>query len=148
MIMFSSDVSARGMDYPDVSCIVQVGLPMSVEQYIHRLGRTARGVGVSGHAILLLSDFERPFLSDLKTFGVKEVSAPPLTAEVESILANGMHVNATQPASEADRATQVTLTLPCLFVYVLSHPGIACAASRRTHLSVCSGVSFNETFFL
>eukprot|EP01036_Dinobryon_divergens_P031075 gene31075-40415_t len=41
VIMFSSDVSARGMDYPDVSLVVQVGTT-SRDQYIHRLGRTAR----------------------------------------------------------------------------------------------------------
>ena len=40
-IMFSSDVTARGMDYPDVSYVLQVGLT-DRSQYIHRLGRTAR----------------------------------------------------------------------------------------------------------
>lgn len=40
-ILFSSDVSARGMDYPDVTFVLQVGLTER-EQYIHRLGRTVR----------------------------------------------------------------------------------------------------------
>ena len=56
VIMFTSDVSARGMDYPDVTFVVQVGLT-GVEQYIHRLGRTARA-GKEGGGILLLADFE------------------------------------------------------------------------------------------
>jgi len=60
-IMFSSDVSARGMDYPDVSTSVQVGLPSDKAQYIHRLGRTGRG-GKGGGGVLLLSDFEESFL--------------------------------------------------------------------------------------
>lgn len=47
-IMFTSDVSARGMDYPDISMVIQVGLPESKAQYIHRLGRTARA-GKSGN---------------------------------------------------------------------------------------------------
>ena len=38
-ILFSSDVSARGMDYPDVSHVLQVGLT-GRENYVHRLGRT------------------------------------------------------------------------------------------------------------
>ena len=42
LIMFSSDVSARGMDYPDVTAVIQVGMPSDKAQYIHRLGRTAR----------------------------------------------------------------------------------------------------------
>lgn len=55
-ILFSSDVSARGMDYPDVTFVLQVGLTEK-EQYIHRLGRTARA-GKSGSGTLLLYDFE------------------------------------------------------------------------------------------
>ncbi|KAE8452683.1 hypothetical protein EG329_013942 [Mollisiaceae sp. DMI_Dod_QoI] len=42
-IMFSSDVTARGMDFPNVSHVVQIGLPPNTEQYIHRIGRTGRG---------------------------------------------------------------------------------------------------------
>ena len=41
LILFSSDVTARGMDYPDVTKVIQIGWT-SREQYIHRLGRTAR----------------------------------------------------------------------------------------------------------
>ena len=42
-IMLSSDVTARGMDFPNVTHVIQIGLPPSEEQYIHRIGRTARG---------------------------------------------------------------------------------------------------------
>jgi ATP-dependent RNA helicase MSS116 len=42
LVMFSSDVSARGLDYPDVTSVIQVGMPSDRAQYIHRLGRTAR----------------------------------------------------------------------------------------------------------
>ncbi|KAF1784108.1 P-loop containing nucleoside triphosphate hydrolase [Phytophthora cactorum] len=60
MIMFSSDVSARGVDYPDVSLVLQVGLT-DRDQYIHRLGRTARA-GMEGRGILVLADFEKSML--------------------------------------------------------------------------------------
>ena len=52
------------MDYPDVSLVVQVGLPANKEQYVHRLGRTARA-GKEGRGILLLSSFETRFLDEL-----------------------------------------------------------------------------------
>ncbi|CAM9673398.1 unnamed protein product, partial [Ascophyllum nodosum] len=65
LIMFTSDVSARGMDYPDVSAVLQVGLPSDKAQYIHRLGRTARA-GKAGHGVLLLCEFESSFLSEVK----------------------------------------------------------------------------------
>ena len=61
LIMFSSDVSARGMDYPDVTAVIQVGMPSSKEQYIHRLGRTGRA-GKAGGGYLLLTPEENPFI--------------------------------------------------------------------------------------
>ena len=41
-ILFTSDVSARGIDYPRVSLVLQYGAPANKDSYIHRLGRTAR----------------------------------------------------------------------------------------------------------
>ena len=64
-ILFTSDVSARGIDYPDVTHVVQVGIPESREQYIHRLGRTARA-GKEGKGLLVLFPFESRFLSELR----------------------------------------------------------------------------------
>lgn len=64
VVMFSSDVSARGMDYPGITEVIQVGLT-DREQYIHRLGRTARA-GREGAGLLLLADFEaRALLQEL-----------------------------------------------------------------------------------
>lgn len=42
-LLFSTDVTARGLDFPNVSHVIQIGLPPSQEQYIHRIGRTGRG---------------------------------------------------------------------------------------------------------
>ncbi|TKA55254.1 hypothetical protein B0A53_02224 [Rhodotorula sp. CCFEE 5036] len=62
-VLFSSDVTARGMDFPNVTTVIQVGLPASGEQYIHRLGRTARAGGTAkGVGILILAPFETFFL--------------------------------------------------------------------------------------
>ena len=70
--MFTSDVSARGMDFSGVSHVVQVGMPDSRETYIHRLGRTGRA-GNDGKGLLILSDVERGFLSnDLKDLDIVE----------------------------------------------------------------------------
>ncbi|KAI9995597.1 hypothetical protein PInf_012662 [Phytophthora infestans] len=63
VMMFSSDVSARGVDYPDVSLVLQVGLT-DRDQYIHRLGRTARA-GMKGKGVLILTEFETPLLDKL-----------------------------------------------------------------------------------
>ena len=60
-IMFASDVIGRGMDFPNVSLVIQVGLPSSGEQYVHRVGRTARA-GNEGRAVILLTQRESFFL--------------------------------------------------------------------------------------
>jgi len=73
-IIFSSDVLARGLDMPDVTAVIQVGVPSSRDQYIHRLGRTGRA-GKSGCCTLLLHDFESFFLKQLKDLPVKNLKA-------------------------------------------------------------------------
>lgn len=74
-ILFTSDVSARGVDYPGVSHVVQFGMPSSTEQYVHRLGRTGRA-GAAGKGWLILGGpFETPFLGELKQFDVPINSA-------------------------------------------------------------------------
>lgn len=68
-LLFSSDVSARGVDYPNVSFVLQVGAPSEKAQYIHRLGRTARA-GNAGTGVLLLCDFERAFLKEVEDLDI------------------------------------------------------------------------------
>ena len=43
-VLVSSDISARGVDYPGVTRIIQVGVPSRETMYIHRIGRMARGI--------------------------------------------------------------------------------------------------------
>lgn len=57
-ILLSSDVTARGMDFPNVTHVIQVGIPQSRESYVHRIGRTARG-DKEGEGWLLLADLEK-----------------------------------------------------------------------------------------
>ncbi|KAF9999687.1 hypothetical protein BGZ65_004994, partial [Modicella reniformis] len=47
-VLFTSDISARGVDYPGVGLVIQVGAPLSLNHYIHRIGRTGRGDGKKG----------------------------------------------------------------------------------------------------
>ena len=56
-ILFTSDVSARGMDYPDVTHVIQMGMPKTREFYIHRLGRTGRA-GKEGEGWLFTDKME------------------------------------------------------------------------------------------
>ncbi|PYH84658.1 P-loop containing nucleoside triphosphate hydrolase protein [Aspergillus uvarum CBS 121591] len=60
-VMFASDVVGRGLDFPNVDLVVQVGLPANPDQYVHRVGRTARA-GNDGRAVMLLTERESFFL--------------------------------------------------------------------------------------
>eukprot|EP00559_Dactyliosolen_fragilissimus_P006117 CAMPEP_0184870256 /NCGR_PEP_ID=MMETSP0580-20130426/36898_1 /TAXON_ID=1118495 /ORGANISM="Dactyliosolen fragilissimus" /LENGTH=614 /DNA_ID=CAMNT_0027372241 /DNA_START=303 /DNA_END=2147 /DNA_ORIENTATION=- len=83
-VLFTSDVSARGVDYPDVTDVIQVGLPESREQYIHRLGRTGRA-GKEGQGILLLAPFEANFVKELKNIQISEnEEASQLIARIDN----------------------------------------------------------------
>jgi ATP-dependent RNA helicase MSS116 len=62
-ILFSSDVTARGMDFPEVTHVIQVGPPRDRETYIHRIGRTGRA-GKEGEGYLLLHDGEYEFFQN------------------------------------------------------------------------------------
>ncbi|XP_047153086.1 DEAD-box ATP-dependent RNA helicase 31-like [Vigna umbellata] len=76
LILVTSDVSARGVDYPDVTLVLQVGLPADREQYIHRLGRTGRR-GKEGQGILLLAPWEEFFLSTVKDLPIEKAPVVP-----------------------------------------------------------------------
>ena len=69
-ILLCTDVAARGLDIPDVDWIVQFDPPDDPKEYIHRVGRTARGQGGQGHALLILRPEEIGFLRYLKQANV------------------------------------------------------------------------------
>ncbi|XOB61062.1 DEAD/DEAH box helicase [Campylobacterota bacterium DY0563] len=54
-ILFSTDIASRGLHIDDIDCVINFDLPRSAEDYIHRIGRTARA-GKSGTAISFLDN--------------------------------------------------------------------------------------------
>ena len=64
-ILIATDIAARGIDIPGVSHVVNYDLPNVPEQYVHRIGRTARA-GADGIAIAYCDREEKPFLKDIE----------------------------------------------------------------------------------
>jgi ATP-dependent RNA helicase DDX18/HAS1 len=64
--LLCTDVAARGLDIPAVDWIIQFDPPDDPKEYIHRVGRTARGAEGTGNALLFLTPEEIGFLQYLK----------------------------------------------------------------------------------
>jgi ATP-dependent RNA helicase DDX18/HAS1 len=64
--LLCTDVAARGLDIPLVDWIIQYDPPDDPKEYIHRVGRTARGANGTGRALLFLTPEETGFLKYLK----------------------------------------------------------------------------------
>lgn len=72
-VLITTDVNARGIDIPDVDYVVNYDLPDVAENYVHRIGRTGRGVN-KGHAVSFCSTEEKPVLEEITRFIGKEIS--------------------------------------------------------------------------
>ncbi|MEX3017382.1 DEAD/DEAH box helicase [Gymnodinialimonas hymeniacidonis] len=64
-ILVATDVAARGIDIPDVAYVINYELPDTPDNYVHRIGRTARA-GREGEAIALVSAEEVDLLKDIE----------------------------------------------------------------------------------
>ncbi|KAF1742392.1 hypothetical protein MXB_1230, partial [Myxobolus squamalis] len=69
-VLLCTDVAARGLDIPAVDWIVQYDPPDDPKEYIHRVGRTARGANINGQAVLMLLEEELAFVHYLKTLNI------------------------------------------------------------------------------
>lgn len=70
-VLVSSDLSARGLDIPEVSHIISLDFPVNPDEYLHRAGRTARGDN-SGVSVCLITNKDIEILQSYeKAFGIE-----------------------------------------------------------------------------
>ena len=65
-ILLCTDIAQRGLDFPEVDWIINYDLPLSVDEYLHRVGRTARGPESCGKSMLILMPNEVDLLERIK----------------------------------------------------------------------------------
>jgi ATP-dependent RNA helicase RhlE len=78
-VLVATDIAARGIDVDGVSHVINFELPNVPEDYVHRIGRTARA-GAAGIAIALCCDEERAYLRDIEKLtrsSLRPIAAPP-----------------------------------------------------------------------
>ncbi len=72
LLLIATDVSARGIDIPNVEIVVNYDLPEYTENYVHRVGRTGRGRN-KGLAFTFCSEQEKPLLKEIQGFLGSEI---------------------------------------------------------------------------
>lgn len=98
--LICTDVAARGLDIPSVDWIVQFDPPDDPRDYIHRVGRTARGANAKGKSLMFLQPNEVGFLNHLKEAKVPlvEFEIPPqkilsIQSQLEMLIGKNYYLN-------------------------------------------------------
>lgn len=64
-ILVATDVAARGLDVKDIKCVINYDFPSNIEDYVHRVGRTARGTTAEGLAYSFFTNNDASRAKDL-----------------------------------------------------------------------------------
>lgn len=72
-ILIATDVAARGLDIEDVTHVINYDIPGNPEDYVHRIGRTARA-GKTGKAITFVSQDEQHLVRAIESFGRTKIA--------------------------------------------------------------------------
>jgi ATP-dependent RNA helicase RhlE len=96
-ILIATDIAARGIDVSGVSHVINFELPNVPEQYVHRIGRTARA-GATGVAVAFCADDERAYLKGIEKVTRTKIQVEPLP---ENFMAEANRIKATRTAPAA-----------------------------------------------
>jgi superfamily II DNA/RNA helicase len=80
-ILVATDIVSRGIDIDDITLVINFDVPYDAEDYVHRIGRTARA-GDSGMAITFVAPNEQYRFSQIEQFLQKEIYKIPIPAEL------------------------------------------------------------------
>lgn len=80
-ILVATDIVSRGIDIDDITLVINFDVPYDVEDYVHRIGRTARA-GDSGMAITFVSPEDQHLLEKIEQFLLKKIYRIPVPSEL------------------------------------------------------------------
>ena len=99
-VLIATDIAARGIDVTGVSHVINYDLPNVFEQYVHRIGRTARA-GAEGIAFSMCAHDERPYIKGIEKLTRQQIEVRPLPSDFG---AEAARMRALRPAPEPARA--------------------------------------------
>ena len=99
-ILVATDVAARGLHIDGVSHVYNYDLPFDAEDYVHRIGRTAR-LGAEGDAISFACEIYAQSLPDIEAYIDQKLPVEPVTAELLTAIPRAPRA-APQPGDEVD----------------------------------------------
>ncbi len=80
-VLVATDIVSRGIDVDDIPLVINYDVPRDAEDYVHRIGRTARAAN-SGEAITLVGQKDQLFFARIEEFLEKEVEKLPMPAHL------------------------------------------------------------------
>ena len=83
-VLVATDIVSRGIDVDDVPLVINYDVPRDAEDYVHRIGRTARAEN-KGEAITLVSPEDKRFFNKIERFLQKVIDRVPLPAELGAV---------------------------------------------------------------
>ena len=126
-VLVATDVAARGLDIPDMPCVINHELPYNAEDFIHRIGRTGRA-GSTGDAIALVDASEKRLLDDIEKLMKRKLEVKPLPQGATSAVRTSSNSSSSAKISDP-------------FFYMPYEPG----APKEAELSSVSSAATSES---
>ena len=95
-VLVATDVAARGIDVPSISHVINYGLPMKAEDYVHRIGRTGRA-GRQGLAVTLAEARDAGMIRRIQQFTTQPIAVAAVS---------GLEPRKPEPRTTGARATE------------------------------------------
>ena len=89
-ILVATDVAARGIDVPSISHVINYGLPMKAEDYVHRIGRTGRA-GRNGLAVTLAERMDAGMIRRIQQFTTQNIPVQTIAGLEPKVVAPKLH---------------------------------------------------------
>ncbi len=102
-VLVATDIVARGIDVKNIELVINFDLPSQSEDYVHRIGRTARA-GAAGHAISFATPEERKDIKDIERLIRKPIKMTPLPSDLPGVSAAPSNYQGSNPRSGSSRS--------------------------------------------